>query len=782
MDRFSKLASHALERSLSVAEELGHSYLGSEHLLYGLLKEHESIAARLLLSKGITADRVHKQIRDRLGYGAPTLLSAGDMTPRLEQILARGGALARRHDSPVVGTDHLLAALCESPESIGFRLLEELGCLPKKLAADLKERMGIREIPLQTEKSKPRTAKNSPVFFRDLTREAALDRLPPLIGRERELEQLMSVLLRQNKSNPCLVGEPGVGKTVLVEGLAQRIAAGQVPPPLLSLQLRMPDLASMIAGTKYRGEFEERFRSMLSEAERDPSVVLFIDELHVLIGAGAAEGALDAANILKPALARGKIRLIGATTPEEYRRYIERDGALERRFAPIRLEEPSPAETLRILQGLRPSLEEHHRLQFPEETLQAAIDLAARYVGDRFFPDKAVDLLDEAGGRKQLTLYRAHGKEHRDAIEKKQKELDRLLQERQFVRALELREELEQHRVLADPPPHTAVLTPKDLTALVAEKTGIPLAPEDPGGQDRYRGLEQRLLPRLIGQQEAIHSLCTALMRSKAGVSDPCRPACVLLFCGPTGVGKTRLARLLAKELLDSEDALLKYDMGEYTEPHTVARLIGAPPGYVGHEQGGGLVSRVRDRPYSILLFDEIEKAHPDVMNVLLGLLDEGRLTDGLGKTADFRNTIILMTSNLGSAEREEPLGFGEGVSEPASTVRRAVGRRFRPEFVNRLDEIVLFRPLELSALEEIAALHLRELEQRLERQGHRVRFTDALAKEAALRGRDRRYGARAVRRFIEKEIGTRVACGLLEGSLPSEVGADLLPDSAKIH
>lgn len=772
IERFSKLAAHALERSLNTAEEMGHAYLGSEHLLYGLLRETEGVASRLMISKGITPDKLGKKMAQLIGAGTPTLLSINDMTPRLEQIITKAGEIAHRYGFSVVGTDHLLMALCDTPDAVACRLLTELGSDPKKLTAALQERMGMADLPLQSDKTRTRSGKNLAKFAINLTREGALGKAHPLIGREEELESLMRILVRQSKNNPCLIGEPGVGKTVIVEGLAQKILLGQVPAALREIQIYMLDLTAMIAGTKYRGEFEERLRALLDEAEKDPHMVLFIDEMHILVGAGAAEGAIDAANILKPALARGRIKVIGATTLEEYRRHIEKDGALERRFAPILVEEPSEEQTMEILRGIRPSLEEHHGVRLPEETLSAAIRLSVRYMGDRFLPDKAIDLLDEAGAREQLRSFSASSQNQRARVLQKQGELEQALKGRQFAAALALREEIEQLKALQQKenrPGRPGLVSPADLATLVGEKTGIPLREDDPEGTALYRNLEERLSRSLIGQPEAVGTLCKALLRSRAGVSDPGKPACTLLFCGPTGVGKTRLARLLAKELFGREEAVLKYDMGEYMEPHSVSRLIGSPPGYVGFEQGGGLVSRVRAHPYAVVLFDEIEKAHPDVLNVLLSVLDEGRLTDGQGRTADFRNTIIILTSNLGAdSAREEPLGFGDSLSaDRSASVRRAVTRAFRPEFVNRLDEIVVFRPLEQQALEQIAALQLRELEDRLRSRGHFIRFEPEVAREAAARGSDRRYGARAVRRLIDREIGSRVAEQILSGTLP---------------
>ena len=767
MERFSKLAAHALERSLTHAEELGHTYLGSEHLLLGLMRESEGVAARMLLSKGITADKINSSIRRRVGTGSPTLLSINDMTPRLEGIITKAGSIAHRYGFSVVGTDHLLMALCEAPEAVGYKLLAELGCEPRKLSAALQERMGLCDLPLQGERTKTRTGKNAVKYSINLTKEGALGNISPLIGREKELDQLMSVLMRRNKNNPCLIGEPGVGKTVIVEGLARRILLGEVPAALKDVQIHMLDLTAMIAGTKYRGEFEERLKALLEEAEKDPNMVLFIDEMHVLVGAGAAEGAIDAANILKPALARGRIKVIGATTVEEYRRHIEKDGALERRFAPIRVEEPTREQTLEILEGVRDGLEKHHRVHYSKEALLAAIQLSTRYIGDRFLPDKAIDLLDEAGAKEQLSTFAQEGQNQRGAVLQKQLELDRLMRTRQFAAALELKEELEQLRLLGrDGEAPVGRVTPEKLTALVAEKTGIPLTQ----GEDAlYQNLAPRLKEALVGQDRGIDALCAALLRSRAGVADPRRPACSLLFCGPTGVGKTQLARLLAKELFGREDALVKYDMGEYMEPHTVARLIGSPPGYVGFEEGGGLVSRLRTHPYSIVVFDEIEKAHRDVLHVLLNILDEGRLTDGQGRVASFRNAIIIMTSNLGG-NTDRGLGFGEGSAEDLQKAgRRAVEKAFLPEFVNRLDEIVVFAPLDQTALTRIAALQLQALKDRLAEKGVAVDFAPDVAEEAARRGYDKRYGARAVRRLVEQQIGGTLAQMLAQGTLPGE-------------
>lgn len=769
---------------MQIAEEQSHDYLGTEHLLAGLAKEADGVAARLLLSKGVTPEQLLRQLAALPAADDPSPLSVNDMTPRLEQALTKAGEIARKHGFSVVGTDHLLAALCEQPQSHAYRMLTALSLEPKKLARQLIDRMDLPDLPLQSEKGKAR-AKQPLKYTVDLIGQAVRgngDNV--LIGREQELGAMMGVLMRKNKNNPCLIGPAGVGKTALAEGLAHRIVLGKVPAPLRDVRILMLDLPALIAGTKYRGEFEERLHALIDEAEKDPNLVLFIDELHMLVGAGAAEGAIDAANILKPALARGRLKVIGATTAEEYRRHIEKDSALERRFAPIYIEEPTEEQTLEILQGLRPALERHHRLKLPDETLKAAINLSVRYLGDRYLPDKAIDLLDEAGGRAQLRAFAEGRLDRESAILQKQADLEKQMRARQFSAALSTHQELEQLRLLKPTPPQKHPLTPQDLTALIAEKTGIPLRADDPEGNALYTELKERLSQELIGQEAAIDAIHQALLRARAGLGDPKRPACSLLFCGPTGVGKTRLARLLAKHLFGKEEALIKLDMSEYMEPHSVARLIGAPPGYLGFDQGSGLVDRIRRRPYAILLLDEIEKAHPEVLNILLGILDEGTLTDGQGKTADFRNTVILMTSNLGgNLLQQEPLGFGGKQEGYEKEIKKTVLRTLKPEFVNRLDEIIPFAPLEQNQLLQIARLELLQLQQRLREQGAEVEFAADVCEEVVRRGYDRRYGARALRRVIEKELSSSLAARLLDGSLPQgELCAADLFDPALIR
>ncbi len=783
IERFSKLAAHALERALQIAEEQSHDYLGTEHLLAGLAKEADGVAARLLLSKGVTPEQLLRQLAALPAADDPSPLSVNDMTPRLEQALTKAGEIARKHGFSVVGTDHLLAALCEQPQSHAYRMLTALSLEPKKLARQLIDRMDLPDLPLQSEKGKAR-AKQPLKYTVDLIGQAVRGNGDVLIGREQELGAMMGVLMRKNKNNPCLIGPAGVGKTALAEGLAHRIVLGKVPAPLRDVRILMLDLPALIAGTKYRGEFEERLHALIDEAEKDPNLVLFIDELHMLVGAGAAEGAIDAANILKPALARGRLKVIGATTAEEYRRHIEKDSALERRFAPIYIEEPTEEQTLEILQGLRPALERHHRLKLPDETLKAAINLSVRYLGDRYLPDKAIDLLDEAGGRAQLRAFAEGRLDRESAILQKQADLEKQMRSRQFSAALSTHQELEQLRLLKPTPPQKHPLTPQDLTALIAEKTGIPLRADDPEGNALYTELKERLSQELIGQEAAIDAIHQALLRARAGLGDPKRPACSLLFCGPTGVGKTRLARLLAKHLFGKEEALIKLDMSEYMEPHSVARLIGAPPGYLGFDQGSGLVDRIRRRPYAILLLDEIEKTHPEVLNILLGILDEGTLTDGQGKTADFRNTVILMTSNLGgNLLQQEPLGFGGKQEGYEKEIKKTVLRTLKPEFVNRLDEIIPFAPLETEHLLQIAQLLLMQLQQRLREQGAEVEFAADVCEEVVRRGYDRRYGARALRRVIEKELSSSLAARLLDGSLPQgELCAADLFDPALIR
>ena len=744
MDKFSKKAEAALIGAQEIASALGHSYVGTEHVLLGILRQTDSVGCRILMSRGITYDKVRSKLKEIMGKGARTSLSAADMTGRARRTVERSAEVAESYGFTSVGTEHLLLAMAKERESVAMQLLSALGLDASALTTLAKEKLGLYELGA-AKKGEPRH-KALPRYAVDLNARARTGGIQHAVGREEELMQVMSVLSRQGKSNPCLIGEPGVGKTCIVEELALRIVRGQVPERLRGRQIYMLDLTSMIAGSKYRGEFEERLRAVLDEAERDPDVILFADEVHIIVGAGAAEGAIDACNILKPALARGSVRMIGATTVEEYRRHIEKDRALERRFTPVTVDEPTEEGTLAILESLRSGLEAHHRVTLTDGALSAAVSLSSRYIGDRFQPDKAIDLIDEAAATRGIS---GAGRTAELRLD-----LERAIRAGDYPLAERLRIKL------------AGVGTPEvsdaDVRAAVSRRTGIPVDTLS-SAADRLSGLEERINARVAGQSGAVKRVCAALMRAGAGLSDPRRPLASFIFSGSTGVGKTELCRALAAEMFGSEQALIKLDMAEYMESHSVSKLIGAPPGYVGHGEGGSLCDRVRSRPYGVLLFDEMEKAHPEVLNILLGLLDDGFVTDSCGRKASFRNTVVVLTTNLGTPRAGSgPLGFarsgGDGVSD-------ALSRTLRPELLARIDEVLVFSPLGDGELLAIAGMRLRALEKRLSQQGIDLRFDDTVA-ELVCRTADRSYGARGVDRVIRERVEDPLSRMLLSGTL----------------
>ena len=763
LDKFSRKAALALAAGQSIASSLGHTYIGSEHVLLGIIKESDSVGARILLSRGITYDKVEQKLVELVGKGEPTLLSARDITPRMRRIIELSFTSAKRFGFTIVGTEHILIGMTAEPECVGMQLLSKLGISAKALSDTIQQRLGLYEIPTAGTNSKTQKALKAITRYSiNLTKEASLGTLDPIIGRKKELERVMSILCRRNKNNPCLVGEPGVGKTVSVEGLAQKIAEGKVPLQLIDKQIYMLDLTSMIAGSKYRGEFEERLKSVVDEAEKNPDIILFIDEMHVMVGAGAAEGAIDASNILKPALARGKIKVIGATTVDEYRKHIEKDQALERRFAPVIIDEPDKERTLEILKGVRPKLEAHHRVKIDDSALDSAIDLSVRYIGDRFLPDKAIDLIDESAAKVNLSTFS-------DGAVAGEKNIRLSISEGNFDAAAELSLMLDD---LPQPPKEqTPHITDKDVCAVVSVSTGIPAGNLSADEGQRLIGLEQRLEKRVIGQKEAIHTVCEAVRRARAGLGDPNRPLASIILCGTTGVGKTELCRALACELFGSEQALVKLDMAEYMEKHSVSKIIGSPPGYVGFDSGGTLADRIRSRPYCILLLDEIEKAHPDVLNILLGILDEGRLTDSTGRKVSFKNIIIIMTSNIGASRvaGKVSLGFGEsGISYEhiKSEIMSALKKELRPEFLNRIDEIVVFKKLGEAELMQIAQKMLGELSDRLKKNGVDIGFDISVVQMVTESKGSGDYGARQVKRAIDSKITNAIAKMLLKGQI----------------
>lgn len=788
---FTAGAEIALRLAQESAAELGHSYVGTEHLLLGVAREGRGPGARLLASAGLSAEALRAALVRLTGLGAAGGLPAQGLTPRCRECLELAFHEARRCQAPRVDTGHLLAGLLQQRESAAGRLIAAAGKDPRRLLGEASAAFGT-EAPRGTERRRPdreeRTGGSTKLldqFSRDLTALAAAGELDPVIGREREVARAVEILARRRKNNPALVGEPGVGKTAVAEALAIAIAGGRVPEVLRGKRLVALDLSAMVAGTKYRGEFEERVKNILSEVRRAGDIILFLDELHTIVGAGSAEGAIDAANILKPALGRGDLQVVGATTNEEYRRYIEKDAALERRFQPVQVSEPTAEEAEEILQGLRPRYEGHHRLTISEEAIRAAVRLSVRYLPQRRLPDKAVDLMDEAASRVRLRgagLPPTLGALERRLAQTRQ-EKEAAIRNQDFEKAALLRDaegdfrrELEEEQASLLAVQGDLVVTGEDVAGVVAGWTGIPVTSLSQSESQRLLGLEETLRRRVIGQEEAVGALARAIRRSRVGLKEPGRPVGSFLLLGPTGVGKTELCRTLAEALFGSEEALIRFDMSEYREAHSVSRLLGSPPGYVGHEEGGQLTEAVRRKPWSVVLFDEIEKAHEEVWSVLLQALEDGQLTDAQGRKADLRNCVIILTSNVGARRitARTRLGFsaeesGEGL-RPLAQIREAVmadaRETFRPEFLNRLDEILVFRQLGRAELESIVGRMLGQLAQRLAALGIGLRVSEEAREVLARSGFDPDYGARPLRRAVRGQVEDPCAELLLSGEL----------------
>jgi ATP-dependent Clp protease ATP-binding subunit ClpC len=794
IERFTEQAQDALRRAQELLLRLGQRELDTPHLLYALLEQPNGLVAEVCARLGVDVRALLSRVRAALGTTgrAGAMTNTLYITPRARQALDWAIAEADRRGDTYVSVEHLFLALLQDPSDPAGRLLREAGVVPGAAAEAFAALRKDRPV------DDPRAESRAGALERytiDLTQLAREDKLDPVIGREDEILRLMEVLVRRTKNNPVLIGEPGVGKTAIVEGLARRVVAGDVPEPLRDKRIVALDLGALVAGSKFRGEFEERLKSVLQEITASKGQILvFIDELHTLVGAGSAEGALDAANMMKPLLARGELHCIGATTLDEYRERIEHDAALERRFQPIYVDEPSPEEALRILEGLRERYEAHHELTIEPAALEAAVNLGHRYLRDRRLPDKAIDLIDEACSKVRLRRFSGppEARALRERIQALQEREDAAWQNRDYEAAARARQErlqLEQQAPqVAEPAP--ARVTAQDVAAVVAGWTGIPVSQIYLQDQDRILHLEERLHERVVGQEEAVTAVADALRRSRSGLADPRRPLGSFLFLGPTGVGKTELAKALAECLFDDENALLRIDMSEYREPHTVSRLYGAPPGYIGYDRAGQLTEAVRRRPYQVVLFDEIEKAHPDVLNALLQVLDDGRMTDGQGRTVDFQNTVIIMTSNVGSRQltaRSKPyLGFEVG---PAATTAardsvraralEAVKDTFRPEFLNRIDEIIVFERLTAEQLREVVRKMLRDLSARLAERGITFELSDAAADWLVERGYDEVYGARPLRRLIQREVENVLARRVLAHEIEAgdRVVVDAGPD-----
>ena len=797
-NKFTKQAQTALTLAKAAAIDFELGYIGTEHLLLGLLSETEGAAGRVLEEFQVDGKKLVELI-DKL----VTPAEVGNVTeiemkpvysPRTEKVLESAVAEAQNSGCEKAGTEHLLLAMLRETDCVGTRLLYTMGVNIQKLYAAVLGAMGYDNESIQEEFQAAKAMQNpggSPTpaldqYSRDLTQMAAEGKLDPVVGREKEISRLIQILSRRTKNNPCLVGEPGVGKTAIAEGLAQRILAGSVPETIKDKRLVVLDLSGMVAGSKYRGEFEERIRKVVDEVRENQGILLFIDELHTIIGAGGAEGALDASNILKPSLSRGELQIIGATTLEEYRKYIEKDAALERRFQPVTVEEPSEEEAYEILKGLRPYYERHHKVEISDEALEAAVKMSVRYINDRFLPDKAIDLIDEAASKVQLSGYQASSE-----IEDLSREIQEILQEKERAiktgylslakecqeKQKEAEARLEQLQVKEEKKNQrkSGKVDEKAVASIVSDWTKIPVQRLTEGETRRLAQLEKELHKRVIGQEEAVHAVSQAVKRGRVGLKDPNRPIGSFLFLGPTGVGKTELSKALAQAVFGSEQAMIRVDMSEYMEKHSVSKLIGSPPGYVGYDEGGQLSEKVRRNPYSVILFDEIEKAHPDVFNILLQVLDDGHITDAHGRKVDFKQTIIIMTSNAGAQAIVEPkqLGFISQKDEKKdyekmkSGVMEEVRRLFKPEFLNRIDEIMVFHTLNKEEIRKIVLLLLKSLEKRCEEQMDiHLNVTNSAVDYIVEAGFDAKYGARPLRRAIQSKIEDRLANELLEGKI----------------
>ena len=797
MGMYTEQAESALKRAQKISARMRHPYTGTEHILLGLLDEKDSTAGQVLASAGVTRKGLEEMIDQLIApEGGIMLEERSGFTPRAKKILDDAVAEAKRFHEEQAGTEHILIAILEDGECVGYRLLNTMNVRLRELYTALISSMGEKASEYK-EDAKYAGTQTLEQFSRDLTALAEDGKLDPVIGREEEIKRVIQVLSRRTKNNPCLIGEPGVGKTAIVEGLAARIAEGSVPETIRGKRLCILDLTAMVAGSKYRGEFEERIKNVIDEVRRDGQVLLFIDELHTIIGAGGAEGAMDASNILKPAMARGEIQIIGATTLEEYRKHIEKDAALERRFQPVMVEEAGVEQTIEILKGLRPYYEKHHQVTITDEALEAAARLSERYVNDRFLPDKAIDLMDEAAAGLKIGRYDTaeNQAEKNRELPKVRQELEQALirGDLEAARACRIRlEELEksEDRKVSRRSRKMPVLTEAQIADTVSKWTKIPVQRLAEAESQRLRRLEQTLHKRVVGQEEAVSAVAKAVKRGRVGLKDPKRPIGSFLFLGPTGVGKTELSKALAEVLFGKEEALIRVDMSEYMEKHSVAKIIGSPPGYVGHDDGGQLSEKVRRNPYAVILFDEIEKAHPDVFNILLQVLDDGHITDSQGRKVDFKNTVIIMTSNAGAGAIVSPKKLGFASAENAkqdyefmkNSVMNEVKQIFKPEFLNRIDETLVFHTLQKEEIAKIAGLLLEELTKRCREQlSIDVSFKDSVRKWLAETGYDAKYGARPLKRVIQNKLEDPMADEILAGKIKNGDRVDVKVVNGKV-
>ncbi|SHJ36318.1 ATP-dependent Clp protease ATP-binding subunit ClpC [Geosporobacter subterraneus DSM 17957] len=788
--RFTERAQKVILLAQEEAQQLRHNYVGTEHLLVGLVKEGEGIAAKVLTNMGVGLEPLKKKIEQVIGIGEEEGTQLLGFTPRTKRVFELSFAEARRLGHNYIGTEHLLLGLIREGEGIAAKILVDSGVNLAKAREEVMKMLGNptpRDAETPASEATGRTTTPSlNEYGRDLTEMAREGKLDPVVGREKEIERVVQILSRRTKNNPCLIGEPGVGKTAVAEGLAQRIVEGNIPEILRNKRVVTLDLASMVAGAKYRGEFEDRLKKVMEELRKSGDVILFIDEMHTIIGAGAAEGAIDASNILKPALARGELQAIGATTLDEYRKHIEKDPALERRFQPITVEEPTVEETIQILKGLRDRYEAHHRVKITDEALRAASELSHRYITDRFLPDKAIDLIDEAASRVRLQTVTQPPelKDLEERLEELSKEKEEAISAQDFERAArvrdqekKIREELHDRKTnWRTTTNHQEMVGEEEIAQIISQWTGIPVKKLAQEESEKLLNIETILHQRVIGQEEAVKAVSKAIRRARVGLKDPKRPIGSFIFLGPTGVGKTELSKALAEAIFGDEDAMIRIDMSEYMEKHTVSRLVGSPPGYVGYDEGGQLTEKIRRKPYSVILFDEIEKAHPDVFNILLQILDDGRLTDAKGRLVDFKNTIVIMTSNVGAhtIKKQRTLGFaGVEQDEKQSAYEKMkenimddLKRTFRPEFLNRIDDIIVFHALEQEHIQQIVDLMVRDLTKRLKGLDIQIQVDEAAKKLLAEKGFDQAFGARPLKRAITKMLEDELSEEMLRGNI----------------
>lgn len=809
--KFTKRAEKALEYAGDLAQGFGHNYIGTEHILYGLVKEGSGVASQVLNMQKITAENVVEEIEVLIGKGDKSQ-NRGEIgfTPRSKRVIENAFLEARKLGSEFIGTEHLLIGIMREGDSVAVRIMMDLNANPQKLYNEIVKVINEDENAGANDKQPKGKARGSynqtPTlnqYGTDLTKKATEGKLDPVIGRKDEIQRVIQILSRRTKNNPCLIGEPGVGKTAVAEGLAEKIIAEDVPEMLKNKRVVSLDIASMIAGAKYRGDFEERIKKCLEEVKKAGDVILFIDEVHTIVGAGSAEGAVDAANILKPLLARGEVQVIGATTLNEYRKYIEKDSALERRFSPVTVGEPTNEETIEILKGIRDRYEAHHNVKITDEAIKAAVELSTRYINDRFLPDKAIDLVDEAASRVKMRTYTQPDtlKKLEEEISAMNKEKDDAIKVQDFEKAAGLRDKInvekeklqkEKEKWESKNTKSITTLTEEDIAEVVASWTGVPVKKLTQTENEKLRNLEQTLHQRVIGQNEAVDAVAKAIRRGRVGLKDPNRPIGSFLFLGPTGVGKTELSKALAESLFGNEDAMIRIDMSEYMEGHSVSKLIGSPPGYVGFDEGGQLTEKIRRKPYSVILFDEIEKAHPDVMNMLLQILDDGRLTDAQGRTVNFKNTVIIMTSNIGARliTDKTTLGFSAGDKKEESqkeyeTIKKDVmgelKKQFRPEFINRIDEIIVFHKLNDEDIKQIIDIMLNQVTKRMKAKDIELEIDDSVKELIAKKGVDTNYGARPLKRAIQNILEDKIAEEILDGNIKPNKKAVIKAEDDKI-